>query len=121
MKRLSGSTNQALNEHEASKPSRRTSKHAPTEISSKKAVSRKRKVVEVVKSEARDPRFDPVSGGGPILAADEERIRRNYSFLDDYRESEMRLLKTSIKKTKDEEAKVALKRELLSMVSGWAP
>ncbi|PVH85390.1 DUF947-domain-containing protein [Cadophora sp. DSE1049] len=90
----------------------RSSKHAPTEISSKKAVSRKREVVPVVKKAYRDPRFEAV--GGPI---DESKVSKAYAFLDDYREDEMKELRNAIKNTKDEDAKEKLKRALLSMES----
>ncbi|KAG4416872.1 rRNA biogenesis protein rrp36 [Cadophora malorum] len=90
----------------------RSSKHAPTEISSKKAVSRKREVVPVVKRAYRDPRFEAV--GGPI---DETKVSKAYAFLDDYREDEMKELRNAIKNTKDEDAKEKLKRALLSMES----
>lgn len=90
----------------------RSSKHAPTEISSKKAVSRKREVVPVNKRNYRDPRFEPLAG--PL---DELKVKAAYSFLDDYREDEMKELKAAIKTTKDEDAKEKLKRTLLSMES----
>ncbi|KAG4430293.1 rRNA biogenesis protein rrp36 [Cadophora sp. M221] len=90
----------------------RSSKHAPTEISSKKAVSRKREVVPVIKRAYRDPRFEAI--GGPI---DEARVSKAYAFLDDYREDEMKELRTAIKNSKDEDAKEKLKRALLSMES----
>ncbi|KAI9721450.1 MAG: hypothetical protein M1812_002212 [Candelaria pacifica] len=90
----------------------RTSKHAPAEISSKKAVSRKREVVPTTKRDYRDPRFEPLSG--PL---DESKLRLNYSFLDDYRDDERKSLKEEIKKTKDENTKDNLKRALLSMES----
>lgn len=90
----------------------RSSKHAPTEISSKKAVSRKREVVPVAKREYRDPRFDSLEG--PV---DDTKIRRAYSFLDEYRDSEMKELKNAIKATKDDEIREKLKRTLLSMES----
>ncbi len=90
----------------------RSSKHAPTEMSSKKAVSRKREVVPVIKRAYRDPRFDSLTG--PV---DESKFKAAYSFLDDYREDEMKELKTAIKATKDEEAKDKLKRALMSMES----
>ncbi|KAH7321443.1 hypothetical protein BKA65DRAFT_80782 [Rhexocercosporidium sp. MPI-PUGE-AT-0058] len=90
----------------------RSSKHAPTEISSKKAVSRKREVVPVVKRAYRDPRFEAI--GGPI---DEARVSKAYAFLDNYREDEMKELRTAIKNCKDEDAKEKLKRALLSMES----
>lgn len=90
----------------------RSSKHAPTEISSKKAVSRLREVVPVPKREFRDPRFEPLSG-----YVDEAKVKAAYSFLDDYREDEMKELKTAIKTTKDDDAKEKLKRALMSMES----
>jgi ribosomal RNA-processing protein 36 len=90
----------------------RSNKHAPTEISSKKAVSRKREVVTVAKRDYRDPRFEPLSG--PI---DDSKLRKAYSFLDDYRDDEIRELKDAIKKAKDEGEKEKMKRTLLSMES----
>lgn len=48
---------------------------------------------------------------------DESKLKRAYSFLDDYREDEMKELKAAIKKTKDENDKTTLKRTLLSMES----
>lgn len=90
----------------------RSNKHAPTEISSKKAVSRKREVVPVPKREYRDPRFESNTG---IL--DQSQVQKAYSFLDDYREDEMRELKNAIKTAKDEDSKEKLKRALLSMES----
>jgi ribosomal RNA-processing protein 36 len=86
----------------------RSSKHAPTEISSKKAVSRKREVVAVTKREFRDPRFEPLATGSGRAA---------YSFLDGYRDDEIKELKIAIKNTKDEDAKEKLKRALMSMES----
>lgn len=90
----------------------RSSKHAPTELSSKKAVSRKREVVAVPKREYRDPRFEPTTG--PV---DQSKVRKAYSFLDDYREDEIKELKEAIKTTKDEDSKEKLKRALMSMES----
>ena len=86
----------------------RSSKHAPIELSSKKAVSRRREVIPITKLDYRDPRFEPLSG--PI---DESKIKQNYSFLDDYRDSEIAELKNSIRQTRDVEAKEELKRALL--------
>lgn len=98
----------------------RSSKHAPTEISSKKAVSRMYQVVPVAKREARDPRFEPLVGqgsrGGP-REGDDSRVRQAYSFLEDYREDEMKELKAAIRKTTDETAKEKLKRALMKMES----
>jgi ribosomal RNA-processing protein 36 len=81
-------------------------------MSSKKAVSRKREVVPVAKREYRDPRFEPTTG--PV---DQSKVHKAYSFLDDYREDEMKELKNAIKAAKDEDSKEKLKRELMSMES----
>jgi len=90
----------------------RSSKHAPAEISSKKAVSRKREVMPVAKREYRDPRFEALAG-----QVDDTKINKAYSFLNDYRQDEIKGLKERIKKTKDEAEKERLKRTLLSMES----
>ncbi|KAI9837573.1 MAG: hypothetical protein M1819_007224 [Sarea resinae] len=90
----------------------RSSKHAPAEVSSKKAVSRRREAVPVVQRKARDPRFEPVGG-----QLEEDKIKAKYSFLDSYREDEMKALREEIKKTKDEAAKERLKKALASMQS----
>lgn len=91
----------------------RSSKHAPATQSSKRAVTRKRTVVEVKKPVVRDPRFDPLTG--PRL--DEAVLKKRYSFLNDYKASEMAELRATIKKTKNEAEREALKRKLLSMES----
>lgn len=90
----------------------RTSKHAPAQFSSKKAVSRKRDVVPSQKTNHRDPRFEPFSG-----VVDKQKVNKDYSFLDTYRDSEILELKSAIRKTKDSEGKEKLKRALLSMES----
>lgn len=90
----------------------RSSKHAPAQMSSKKAVSRRREAVPTLCRDIRDPRFEPTSG--PL---DEARARKNYSFLDGYRDSEIAQLKTGIRQTKDATAAEKLKRALISMES----
>ena len=90
----------------------RTSKHAPTELSSKKAVSRKREVVAMQKVNHRDPRFEPISG-----SVDEQRTKKNYSFLETYRDSEMSELKSAISKTVNGQGKEELRRLFLAMES----
>ncbi|KAI9797520.1 MAG: rRNA biogenesis protein rrp36 [Piccolia ochrophora] len=102
---ISGQTHSA---HDTS----RSSKHAPMEMSSKRAVPRRREVLSLPKREIRDPRFDSLSG--PV---DQERLRKDYSFLDDYRENEMKHLRSAIKSSKDESAKEDLSKELLSRSS----
>ncbi|KAI9782014.1 MAG: rRNA biogenesis protein rrp36 [Peltula sp. TS41687] len=91
----------------------RANKHAPTELSSKKAVSRKREVLAVQPRAVRDPRFEALSGP----AVDEERWRKNYAFLTAYRDDEIKELRARVKKTKDVDVKGELKRELVAMES----
>ncbi|RJE22253.1 hypothetical protein PHISCL_05391 [Aspergillus sclerotialis] len=91
----------------------RTSKHAPTVQSSKRAVSRKRTVIEPpAVPKARDPRFDAT------VLSNSSRAHPNagnaYSFLDEYRKSELKELKEKLAKTKDPEQKEALKRAVRS-------
>ena len=90
----------------------RTSKHAPTELSSKKAVPRKREVVPTLRINHRDPRFESFNG-----VVDEQKAKNNYSFLETYRDSEILELKSAIRKTKNSEGKEKLKHVLLSMES----
>jgi len=90
-------------------------------------VTRKRIVVEPAAAAAaaapRDPRFDTAVNG---VFADHE-FRRNYAFLDDYRDDEIKQLKAEIRRIgdKDERRRVALERKLKSMVGfalggeGW--
>ncbi|RPB05794.1 DUF947-domain-containing protein [Choiromyces venosus 120613-1] len=95
---------------------KRSSKHAPQEISSKRAVTRRREVIAPIIPAAqasRDPRFDSAVKG----VYDEKVFKKNYSFLNDYREDEMKALKQEIFKCKDEQKKEQLKKELLSMES----
>ncbi|KAA8910510.1 rRNA biogenesis protein RRP36 [Sphaerosporella brunnea] len=95
-------------------PPSRASKNAPQEISSKRAVTRKREVVEAPPiPKARDPRFDPAVNG----RYDERQFRKNFAFLDDYRNDEMRLLKEELRKTKDERKTEQLSKKLISMES----
>lgn len=110
------------------KPEKRSSKHAPVEMTSKKQVSRRRDFLTVTaetkKTQARDPRFMPLgpgagsaggSGGGGKI--DEIKTRKAYAFLDDYRESEMQELRAAIKKSKNPADKEKLQKALMSMES----
>jgi ribosomal RNA-processing protein 36 len=94
-------------------PKARSSKHAPMVQSSKRMVSRKRKVVDVKKPVFRDPRFDNMGGAAP----DDNTLGNRYAFLNDYRASEIAELRSTIKKTKNEGEKEKLKKTLLSMES----
>ncbi|KAI5461127.1 hypothetical protein BGZ63DRAFT_404025 [Mariannaea sp. PMI_226] len=93
---------------------KRSSKHAPQEQSSKRPVSRRREFMadENPRRQYRDPRFDPLVG-----RLDEEKAKKNYAFLDEYREKELADLRAQVKKTKNPEEKEALKREVLSIES----
>ncbi|KAM0324158.1 hypothetical protein ACHAQA_008350 [Verticillium albo-atrum] len=93
---------------------KRSSKHAPTEMSSKRPVSRKREIFNVPKMEARDPRFDPAVNSGSSNF-DESKAKKAYAFLDDYRDSEMAELRGEIRKTKDATQKERLQILLQSM------
>ncbi|KAF2083873.1 DUF947-domain-containing protein [Saccharata proteae CBS 121410] len=91
----------------------RTSKHAPAVQTSTKPVSRKRQILSTTKPHARDPRFDPLAG-----AVDANKLKHNYAFLEQYKESEMGELKAAIKNKKlNEGEREALKKKLLSMES----
>ncbi|PHH55942.1 rRNA biogenesis protein rrp-36 [Ceratocystis fimbriata CBS 114723] len=91
---------------------KRSSKHAPQEMSSKRPVSRKRDFGVSNKPTARDPRFDPLTG-----EVNETLIRKAYGFLKDYRASEIVDLKARVRKAKTEEERAELKRELLVLES----
>ncbi|KAK9463275.1 uncharacterized protein V1516DRAFT_616104, partial [Lipomyces oligophaga] len=88
-------------------------KHAPTELSSKKPVSRFRQVIEdVPKIIRRDPRFEALSGK---FSATE--FRKNYSFLNDYRAKELQDIKAKWTKEKDENTKTLLLKQWKSLES----
>lgn len=94
----------------------RSSKHAPTEISSKRAVTRRRDAVDLKKDTTRDPRFDPLSGEVDHLV-----LSKKYAFLDEYRTFEIATLKKSIKNKKiPEEEREVMKRQVVSMESKMA-
>uniref|UniRef100_A0A093VD81 rRNA biogenesis protein RRP36 n=1 Tax=Talaromyces marneffei PM1 TaxID=1077442 RepID=A0A093VD81_TALMA len=101
--------------HSKPKPPPRSSKHAPAVQSSKVAVSRKRTIIEPTTVKSRDPRFDPT------VVKSSSSVRRNnssaenaYSFLDEYRASEIKQLKEQLSKTKDATQKEELKRAITS-------
>lgn len=101
-------------------PPKRASKSAPAEQSSKKPVSRYREAVEVNTPKARDPRFDPAAG-----AVNESQFKKNYAFLNEYKEKEIGALKEEIKKRKSTKGGAGLERDtqeiekvLKRMVSG---
>ncbi|KAI0166697.1 DUF947-domain-containing protein [Hypoxylon sp. FL1284] len=92
----------------------RAHKHAPTEQTSKRPVTRRREVVPIARRAARDPRFSSATSTRP---EDEARSRRAYGFLDEYRDSEMGALRAAARKTRDPGAREELKRAVASMES----
>ena len=110
---------------------KRSSKHAPVEMTSKRQVSRRRDFLTVTaetkKTASRDPRFMPLGAGasraggaaaiGSANAIDDIKARKAYAFLDDYRASEMQDLRAAIKKSKNAADKEKLQKALTSMES----
>ncbi|GAA5938272.1 uncharacterized protein JCM15063_000687 [Sporobolomyces koalae] len=75
----------------------RSNKHAPTEMSTKRPVSRARQIVETTTLKARDPRFDSLSG-----SVNSELFNRSYSFLSGSLEKEVATLRaTAVKARKN--------------------
>jgi ribosomal RNA-processing protein 36 len=69
--------------------------HRPTEVTSKRPVSRLREVIEVKKSQPRDPRFLPVTGD-----FDSRRFAKQYDFLTEIHASEMQTLRDNLKRAR---------------------
>ncbi|QRV91436.1 hypothetical protein RhiJN_19454 [Ceratobasidium sp. AG-Ba] len=78
---------------------KRTSKHAPTEITSKRPVSRHRTVVDVQKPISRDPRFTPVSG-----SLSQDHFAKSYSFIPELQQNEAASLQASLAKARKQRA-----------------
>lgn len=91
-------------------PPKRSSKHAPMEVTSKKRVSRMRDIISDTRPKPRDPRFDPISG--PL---NEGKFNKAYAFLDDYRDDEIKKLREALRKAKGEDEKEGIKRQLKSL------
>ncbi|WRT69665.1 uncharacterized protein IL334_006655 [Kwoniella shivajii] len=71
---------------------KRGSKHAPVAMSTKKQVSRSRKVVDTHKPDRRDPRFSSVSAGN----LDAHLHSQSYSFIPSLLKEELSSLKKSL-------------------------
>lgn len=82
----------------------RADKHAPTELSSRRAVSRRRNVVDTPSASAtasrRDPRFSNLSGRD----ADAGMFSKSYAFLNEARTSELSTLRATYNKLRKLEA-----------------
>ena len=100
------------------KPPTRTSKHAPTVLSSSRPVSRKREIFEPPAiPKARDPRFDPTITASTYSQNATSKANKAYSFLTTYQATEILDLKSQIKKAKDPDTVSDLKRQLMSIES----
>ncbi|CAG8565405.1 14103_t:CDS:2 [Cetraspora pellucida] len=84
------------------------------EISSKKPVGRFRQIVEIPSNirKRRDPRFDDLSG-----KFNDDLFEKSYSFLNEYKKSEMEEIKKRISKEKDPEEKQKLQQLLNKLQS----
>lgn len=74
---------------------KRPHKHAPTEISSKRPVTRRRTVVEDSTPKPRDPRFTHASG-----AFAPDKFRTQYTFLSDLHTGELAALREDYKRAR---------------------
>jgi ribosomal RNA-processing protein 36 len=93
----------------------RSSKHAPMEQSSKRAVTRKRTAVELPPApRSRDPRFDAAVMGHSGVGK-HPHGGKAYAFLDEYRASELKELKETMRKTKNPQQKEKIKAEVRRM------
>ncbi|MCJ1307532.1 rRNA biogenesis protein rrp36 [Agyrium rufum] len=95
-------------------PQPRSSKHAPTEQTSKRAVPRARQILTSTRLKPQDPRFTPLPSTAPT---DPNRFAQTYSFLTQYRTSELSTLKAALGKTKDPLQIAQLRKTIQSMQS----
>eukprot|EP00794_Sanderia_malayensis_P020097 gene20097-22067_t len=82
----------------------------PMEMSSKKRVSRFRRVVMAKGKATRDPRFDDLSGN-----LNEELFKKSYGFLEGMKKKEKKAIQQQMKKEKNLEKKAALRKLLQRM------
>lgn len=109
-------SNRAPSEEDTAPSKARTSKHAPTAQSSRHQVSRKRTVVSVPKSTARDPRFDSIlSYRSHSDNSNRYLANKAYAFLDDYQRSEIAELKAALQRTHSDDDRAVLRRKINSM------
>jgi len=85
-------------------------KSEPEEMSSKKQKVKPRNVVENVKRRHRDPRFDNLSG-----KFNEDMFQKSYSFVDDMKKDELKMVKKKFKKARNKEEKSSLHKLLQRM------
>ncbi|WVN89948.1 uncharacterized protein L203_105178 [Cryptococcus depauperatus CBS 7841] len=83
-------------ETESFSTTKRSNKHAPTAMSTKNQVSRRRQVIDTAKPDRRDPRFSSVSAGK--ISADAHV--HSYAFLPDLLKDELASLKEQVNTAK---------------------
>ncbi|KAG6377105.1 hypothetical protein JVT61DRAFT_1156 [Boletus reticuloceps] len=76
-------------------PAKRTNKHAPVEITSKRPVSRRRLVVDDTLPKPRDPRFMHATG-----CYDPSKFKQQYEFLSGLRHDELATLRGHVKRAR---------------------
>ncbi|KAJ9663499.1 rRNA biogenesis protein rrp36 [Neophaeococcomyces mojaviensis] len=99
-------------------PSSRSSKHAPTIMSTRNPVTRKRAIFSPPPAlKYRDPRFDAavVADGRHGNTSSSQVADRNYAFLSEYQAAEILDLKSQIRRSKDPGQQVELKRQVMSI------
>ncbi|KAG0704218.1 hypothetical protein DFH29DRAFT_981530 [Suillus ampliporus] len=74
---------------------KRSSKHAPTEITSKRPVSRRRTVIDSKTPQPRDPRFLQITG-----QFDPQKFRTQYTFLTALHTTELSTLRSNLKRAR---------------------
>ncbi|KND01739.1 uncharacterized protein SPPG_03532 [Spizellomyces punctatus DAOM BR117] len=111
-KTTKGALKASKHDGKGKKPPKRLNKNAPVEVTSKRAVTRRREVVELPKKKSRDPRFDPLAG-----KLNDGLFQQSYGFIRDYEQHEVEMLKKRIVTEKDPEVKEQLHKTLTSMQS----
>lgn len=89
-------------ESERKELAKRSNKNAPTEMSSKRPVSRRRNVVDTPSTSdtrVRDPRFESLSG-----STNKDLFAKSYSFLPEMFKDELSTLKKTLAKLKKQES-----------------
>ncbi|KII93750.1 hypothetical protein PLICRDRAFT_171465 [Plicaturopsis crispa FD-325 SS-3] len=74
---------------------KRSNKHAPIEVTSKRPVTRRRQVVEVKNIQPRDPRFLPLAG-----EFSSQKFQNQYGFLADLHSNELKALRENLKQAR---------------------
>ncbi|WVQ77725.1 hypothetical protein IAR50_007415 [Cryptococcus sp. DSM 104548] len=107
--RQAGRTNKDASDSDDSGPEStaagRSNKHAPTAMSTKRQVTRKRQVIDVPKPVRRDPRFSSLSAGH----ANADLHHKSYSFLPSLLKEELASLKVQVAAAKKAEKQCSLR------------